>query len=134
MSGEPTHCSVILIAERDQHVRELQRFFLERAGLLVEFADDGLTALERARLTRPALLVTEILLPRLDGLTLCRRLRNDPLTHDIPVVVFSILSAAARAAEAGACAYLRKPLVESTFLATIQDAIAAQAIGILEPQ
>ena len=87
----------ILIAERDQTVRELQRFFLEGAGFRVEFADDGQAALDRARLTLPTLVVTEILIPKLDGLTLCRRLREDPATSAIPVVVFSILAAAARA-------------------------------------
>src|SRR5215210_2547675 len=111
---------VILIVERDQSVRELQRFFLERAGVGVEFADDGQTALDRVRLARPALIVTEILIPKLDGLTLCRRLREDPATRDIPVIVFSILAAAARASEAGAAAFLRKPLVESIFVATVQ--------------
>lgn len=126
MAAERPVRRVVLIAERDQHLRDLQRFFLERAGFAVEFANDGQIALECARLTRPAVVVTEILLPKLDGLTLCRRLRDDPLTLDIPVVVFTILAAGARAAEAGAHAFLRKPLVESVFLAAIQDAIAAQ--------
>ena len=111
---------VILIAERDQTVRELQGFFLERAGFAVEFADDGEAALARVRAAPPALVVTEILIPKLDGLALCRRLREDPLTRDVPVIVFSILAAAARAGEAGADAFLRKPLVESVFVAAVQ--------------
>ena len=116
---------MILIAERDQHVRELQEFFLRAAGYHVEFVDDGVAALERAGALQPAALVTEILLPKLDGLTLCRQLKAEPATRHIPVIVFSILAAAARAEDAGAHAYLRKPLVESTFIATIRDAIAA---------
>ena len=129
----PDPCT-ILIAERDQSVRDLQKFFLERAGIAVDFADDGQAAFDRARLMRPALVVTEILLPKVDGLTLCRRLREDPATRDIPVIVFSILAAAARATEAGAQAFLRKPLVESTFVATVERVIAAQPIGTMEPQ
>ena len=125
---------VILIAERDQTVRELQRFFLEGAGFRVEFADDGQAALDRARLAPPALVVTEILIPKLDGLTLCRRLREDPVTSAVPVVVFSILAAAARATDAGAGAFLRKPLVGPVFVATILEVIAAQPTGIMEPQ
>jgi two-component system phosphate regulon response regulator PhoB len=121
MLAPPT---LVLIAERDQTVRTLQGFFLERAGLAVEFADDGLAALERARREPPAVVVTEILVPKLDGLTLCRRLRDEPATAHVPVVVFSILAAAARAAEAGARAFLRKPLVESTFVAAVLGAIA----------
>jgi CheY-like chemotaxis protein len=125
---------LVLIAERDQTVRTLQRVFLERAGLTVEFVDDGLMALERARLERPAAVVTEILLPKLDGLTLCRRLREERLTRDVPVIVFSILAAAARAAEAGARTFLRKPLVESTFVAAVLGAIATQPPATTEQQ
>lgn len=123
----------VLIAERDPSVRELQEHFLGRAGLAVEFAGDGLAALERARLLRPAVVITEILIPKLDGLALCRRLGEDPDTRQIPVLVFSILAAAPRAAEAGAKAYLRKPLVESVFVATVQQLIEPP-IDILETQ
>jgi CheY-like chemotaxis protein len=115
MSSPP----LILIVERDRNVRELQSFFLNTAGFAVEFADDGQCALDRMRLAPPALLITEILIPRIDGLTLCRLVRNDAGLGDVPVIVFSILAAAARATDAGAAAFLRKPLVESTFLAAI---------------
>lgn len=125
---------VVLIAERDRTVRELQSYFLERAGFEVEFADDGTEALSRIKLSPPSLLITEILLPRLDGLTLCRLVREDPATQNVPVIVFSILSAHARADEAGARAYLRKPFVESLFLATVDDVLAAQAHAMKEMQ
>jgi len=134
MQGSHPEKHVILIAERDQNVRELQQFFLEKAGFDVAFADDGEAALERARTARPSVVVTEILIPRLDGLALCRRLREDPATAGVPVIVFSILSAAARAAEAGASAFLRKPLVESVFVATVRDLVAAQPTEVLEEQ
>ena len=123
---------MILIVERDQSVRALERHFLERAGFQVEFADHGLELLERVQAARPRVIVTEILVPKLDGLTLCRRLRDDPLTRDIPVIVFSILSAAPRAAEAGAFAFLRKPLVESVFVGIVQEAIAARPTQVKE--
>ncbi len=134
MQNQHPGAGVLLIAERDQNVRELQEHFLADAGFAVEFVDDGEAALERARLARPALIVTEILLPRIDGLALCRRLREDPLTRDIPVIVFSILAAAARASEAGANAFLRKPLVEASFVAAVQELIAAQPTGEREEQ
>lgn len=116
----------ILIAERDLRVRELQQHFLHTAGFAVEFADDGQLALDRIQDTCPDLVVTEILIPKIDGLTLCRMLRQNPATADIPVIIFSLLAAGARATEAGARAYLRKPLVESVFVATVRDVIAAQ--------
>jgi CheY-like chemotaxis protein len=134
MRQEHPDAHVILIAERDQTVRELQEYFLAKAGFTVEFADDGQAALERVREIRPAVVVTEILIPRIDGLALCRRLGEDPATRHIPVIVFSILAAATRAAEAGAKAFLRKPLVESIFVAAVQELIAAQPIDVLEEQ
>ena len=135
--GSPTpHASpprrTVLVVERDRSVRDLLRFFLERAGYAVELADDGLAALEHATGAPPAVVVTEILLPKLDGLTLCRRLREDPRTRDVPVIVFSVLAAGTRAAEAGAHAFLRKPLVEAVFLGRIRDAIAAQPTASME--
>src|SRR5690606_32257546 len=96
--------------------------------------DDGESALERARLAPPALVVTEILLPKLDGLALCRRLRDDPLTRSVPVLVFTILAAEVRALEAGAGAFLRKPLVDSIFVAAVQQLTAAQTSPAKEPQ
>lgn len=125
---------LILIAERDQQVRKLQQHFLTEEGFTVEFADDGKSALERARAALPALVVTEILIPKLDGLALCRRLREDPLTREVPVLVFSILAAQVRASEAGANAFLRKPLVDSNFLAAVQNLIAARTTRAEEEQ
>lgn len=134
MPSQDPQPRTILIAERDQSVRTLQLLFLGRAGFAVEFADDGQAALERALATPPALVVTEILIPRLDGLVLCRRLREEPRTRDVPIIVFSILAAAQRASEAGATAFLRKPLVDSIFVAAVQDLIAAQPTAAREEQ
>ena len=131
----PTHPPgdrVILIVERDKSVRELQSYFLNNAGFAVEFVDDGQTALARARLSAPRLVITEILVPKMDGLALCRCLRDDPSTRDVPVIVFSILAAERRAVDAGASAFLRKPLIESVFLATVVRLIAAPATIPLE--
>lgn len=125
---------VILIAERDQQVRKLQQHFLTEAGYAVEFADDGESALDRTRLVLPAVVVTEILIPRLDGLALCRRLRDDPLTREMPVLVFSILAAEVRAREAGASAFLRKPLVDSIFVAAVQELITVPTTPAKEQQ
>jgi CheY-like chemotaxis protein len=119
LTDEPTGLH-ILIAERDRNVRDLQAYALTAAGFVVEFVDDGEAALACATSCATALIVTEILLPKLDGLTLCRRLRADPTTRAVPVLVFSILAAAARAEEAGASAFLRKPFIESTFIATVR--------------
>jgi CheY-like chemotaxis protein len=118
--------ALILVVERDPHVRELERYFLEEAGYLVEFAEDGVAALEQARTLRPHILITEILVPRLDGLALCRRIKDDPELRDIAVLIFSILLAEGRAREAGADSFLRKPLAERRLVDTVRELIATR--------
>jgi two-component system response regulator MprA len=118
--------ALILAIERDPHIRELETYFLNEAGYEVEFAEDGLSALARAREVHPRIMITEILVPKLDGLALCRRIKEDPVTCDIAVLVFSILAAADRAREAGADAFLRKPLKETRLVETVRSLLAAR--------
>lgn len=111
--------ALILVVERDPHVKKLERFFLEQAGFRLEFAEDGLQGLERARTLRPRIVVTEIMLPGMDGLNVCRALKSDVGTKGIPVLVLSILSAQDRALEAGADAFLQKPLDDARLIETV---------------
>jgi DNA-binding response OmpR family regulator len=119
-TGERRGALIILVVERDPHVRELEAHFLQQAGYTVSFAADGDSAFEEAKRVVPDIVVTEILVPKLDGLALCRRLKADPRTRDVAVLVFSILAAGARAREAGADAFLLKPLAEHTLVATVR--------------
>ena len=105
-SGEP----IVLVAERDSHARELEACFLRELGLVVEFAADGPSAWEKTQQLLPDLVVTEVLIPRMDGLALCRRVKGSPATGHIPVLVVSVLAARSRAQDAGADAFLLKPL------------------------
>jgi CheY-like chemotaxis protein len=117
--------ALILVVERNPAVQELEKFFLEKAGYHVEFASDGLTALELAKQLCPVILVTEALVPRLDGLSLSRRLKGDPNTCDIIVLVVSHLQAEERAREAGADAFLYKPLAAERLVNVVEQLIAA---------
>ncbi len=116
--------ALVLVADRDPVVRELEAHFLGEAGFAVEFVDDGLSALERIQQIQPDIVVTEVLLPKLDGLALCRRLKAEPSTCELPVVVFSVLAAAERAREAGAAAFLTKPLAERLLVETVRAVLA----------
>ncbi|MBA2668803.1 MAG: response regulator, partial [Gemmatimonadetes bacterium] len=120
----PGRRALILIVERDPHVRELEAHFLDEAGFEIEFVDDGAAALKRARAMRPDLVITEVLIPKLDGLALCRQLKQDPETQDTMVLIFSILASTARAREAGADAFLLKPIQERRLIETVRRLIA----------
>ena len=112
----PAQRALILVVERNTAVQRLERFFLEQAGYSVEFASDGQLALARAQELRPKIVVTEILVPRLDGLSLCRALKSDPRTSSIIILVFSHLHAEDRALEAGADAFMVKPIEEESLI------------------
>lgn len=112
--------ALILVVERNPAVQRLERYFLEQAGYSVEFVSDGVSALARARELRPKIVVTEILVPKLDGLGLCRAIKSDPDTRHILVMIFSHLQAEDRATEAGADAFLTKPLNEELLIETLE--------------
>jgi CheY-like chemotaxis protein len=113
----------IVVVERDVHVRRLVLHFIGSA-YLVEFLDDGYTALDRVRKAPPAALVAEILIPRLDGLALCRLVKGDSSTARVPVLLLSVLAASERAKQAGANAFVAKPLEKQLFVSSL--------LGIME--
>ncbi len=126
--------AIILVVERDPHVRELESHFLDQAGYTVAFEQDGNIALAQARKIVPDIIITEILVPKLDGLALCRQLKADARTRDIAVLVFSILAAAGRAREAAADAFLLKPLAEHTLVGTVRQLLEARSARIRRAQ
>jgi CheY-like chemotaxis protein len=115
---------LVLVVERNPIVQRLERFFLEQAGYAVEFASDGLSALARAKELRPAIVISEVLVPKMDGLTLCRTLKSDPAMRAIIVLLFSHLSAEDRAIEAGADAFLNKPVDDRSLVETLGKLVA----------
>ena len=126
----------VVVAEDEVLVRKMVADGLREGGFKVIEAinaEEALIALEATQEVQ--CLVTDVAMGgQMDGLTLCRRLREDAITRHIPVVVFSILAAGARASDAGARAFLRKPIVESTFVAAVRLAISAQPSDVMEQQ
>jgi CheY-like chemotaxis protein len=124
--GDASGGALVLVVERDPYVRELEAFFLNDAGYSVDFVADGAAALAAARERKPAIVVTEILVPQLDGLALCRAIKDDPALASTVVLVFSILAAHGRAREAGADAFLMKPLAERQLVQTVRELLATR--------
>ena len=113
--------AIILVVERDPHIRDLEAYFLKEAGFKVEFAADGVAALEQAQKIRPDIVITEVLVPKLDGLSLCRRIKGDANLRGTVVLIFSILAVKSRADDAGADAFLMKPLAEQRLVDTVRQ-------------
>lgn len=114
---------VVMIADSDPHVCNLLSRFLADAGYTVTCADDGYKALDSARLAPPMAILTEVLLPRLDGLALCRLIKSDAAAENITsVIVLSVLAAEERALTAGADAFMQKPLEKNRLLMILNQA------------
>lgn len=121
--------ALILVVERNPVVQRLERYFLEQAGFSVEFTVDGITALARARELRPVIMVSEILVPKLDGLSLCQAIKSDTETKDVLVIIFSHLHAEDRAIEAGADAFLAKPVDEELLIETVERLLSLRKVA-----
>jgi twitching motility two-component system response regulator PilG len=116
----------LFLVDRDPYVRRLLKQFVSDA-YAVEFFDSGSAALDRTRKSPPCALVTEILVPGLDGLSLCRSLKADPSTEHVPVLVFSMLAADERARQAGANAFLAKPIERRRLVESLRGLIDPRA-------
>lgn len=110
----------VLVADADPFARDaIQRALGDKYEVIL--CGDGETALTEARRQPPDLIILDLLLPKLDGVQLLRKLKNDPLTAEVPVLVFTSLLAEELSQTAGADAFLSKPLRRSTFLAKVQE-------------
>ncbi len=104
----------ILIVEDEEATRETWREFFEGSGYQVMEAGDGNLALDTARSERPDLILLDLKLPGLDGYQVCQRLKGDPTTSTIPIIMITAFltgpSDTVRGIEYGADDYLNKPV------------------------
>jgi DNA-binding response OmpR family regulator len=105
--------STILLVDDEDSVQKLLTYPLERDGFRVIAARDGEEALARFSAERVDLVVLDIMLPKLDGLEVCRLLKEERATRRIPIVMLTALDTLADVEKAVACGaddYLTKPL------------------------
>jgi DNA-binding response OmpR family regulator len=79
----------VLLADDDAHITFIVARKLDTAGFTVFIAADGEEALEMAREVRPDLIVTDLQMPHMSGLEMCKALRQDPATADIPAIMLT---------------------------------------------
>jgi DNA-binding response OmpR family regulator len=97
----------VLIVDDEPNIRFLFRVAFEAAGHEVEEASDGRVALDAVAAKRPDLVTTDYMMPVLDGGELIERLRADPATDDLPILLVSSSPGASRIA--GADLFMQKP-------------------------
>lgn len=107
---------LVLIVEDDAAAAELVRLQLGQAGYRTALAEDGESGLAAAHALAPAAILLDILLPGLDGWEVLKRLRADPITAAIPVMVVTIVDDASLGLALGAVDYFVKPVARDTLL------------------
>ncbi len=117
----------VLVVDDTPEIRRLYGAFLRRSGMSVAQAAGGHAALVAVRGVTPDLVVTDITMPEMGGLELCRRLRTNPATRDVPIVVVSgdALAEGTAAWEAGCNALLGKPCSAAVLVATVERLLTA---------
>lgn len=113
----------ILLIEDEKNIAELVKYNLEREGYRVLWAAKGNTGLEMALTEAPALLLLDLMLPELDGIEICKILKQNPKTAGIPIIMLTAKSQEADKVlglELGADDYVTKPFSPRELLARIK--------------
>ena len=124
-----------LVVEDEPEIADLVKFHLEREGVDVTITRSGRRALELARKSIPDLLVLDVMLPDLDGLEVCRRLKENDETKKIPVVMLTARGSEAdivAGIEMGADDYVTKPFSPRVLMARLQNAMRKHGIPGVE--
>jgi CheY-like chemotaxis protein len=115
--GDPV--AEILIVDDEPDIRFVLKIAFEAAGHRISEAHHGVAALDRVKDSRPDLVVTDVMMPVLDGLELIERLRSDPETAAIPILVLSSHAKSVTGADAAMAKPVRPHEVLATGLALI---------------
>ena len=117
----------ILIVEDEESLLKLESILLTSRGYEVVGAADGVAALEQVVSARPDLVILDVMLPEIDGFEVCRRIKQNPETARIPVLMLTAKKSdqdCARGMAAGASAYVTKPFKSARIIEIIQDLLS----------
>ncbi len=117
----------ILIAEDSATQAEQLRYLLEQKGYRVTAAPNGKLALEAARARKPRLIISDVMMPEMDGYALCKAVKADAALHDVPVIIVTTLASVqdiAMALESGADNFLRKPYDPKGLLVRVENLLS----------
>ena len=116
--------SVILCIDDDRDVRNLLEKILTDAGYTVTAAGDGRQGLAEARKMRPDLILLDVMMPAIDGFSVCSQLQANQETAYIPIIFLTALDGEeerANAFAAGAADYIAKPVQKESLLAKVEE-------------
>ncbi|MBX9735423.1 MAG: response regulator [Phycisphaerales bacterium] len=113
---------ILLVDDHEQNL-ELLEAYLESISTNIRLAKDGVEALRLVEERAPDLILLDIMMPRLSGFQVCRRLKGDPKTKAIPVIMVTALNEVSdveKAHDSGADDFLSKPIKKEDLLARVR--------------
>lgn len=120
----------VLVVDDEVNIVRLIQVNLERQGYQVETANNGLQALEKIRASRPDLLVSDVMMPEMDGFELLSTVRRDPVLNDLPVIMLTAKAQDANVMEGytrGADMYLTKPFNPAELISFAKRILSSQS-------
>ncbi|MEA1960968.1 MAG: response regulator transcription factor [Bacillota bacterium] len=126
MAGEK-----ILVVDDETYIVELVKFNLEKEGYEVDLAYDGISALENVSRENPDLIILDIMLPNINGLQVCRKLKQDPSFKVIPIIMLTARGEEMDTIvglESGADDYIKKPFSPRELVARVNARLRAVKI------
>ena len=114
----------ILIADDDSEMLEILSSMLEEEGYVVVRAENGQEAVDLARKELPALVMLDIHMPKMDGLTACKEIKSDKVTKGVPVVMLTVegsINEIQQAISYGAKTYITKPSSKAEILKVVKS-------------
>lgn len=116
----------ILVVDDESMTRDLLRTMLTAAGYEIDEAKDGIDALHKIQAHLPDIVLLDVMMPNMDGISLCQQLRRNGATAGLPIIMLSAktnFNAVEDGLRAGANKYLAKPIARKTLLAAIGELI-----------
>ncbi len=122
--------TVLLAEDNPQHLELLEAYMEELPDVRVVTAVNGLDALSKVREESPDLVLLDIMMPKMSGFEVCKRIKNDPTTRDIMIVMVTALNETGdieRAAECGTDDYLSKPVDRHALVELVRNLLTSKA-------
>lgn len=121
----------ILVVDDNEHNLELIQAYLDDLGGPIRIARDGSEALASVAAEPPDIILLDIMMPRMSGYQVCERIKQDPGTRDIPVIMVTALNEVGdveRAVDAGADDFLTKPVNKLELLTRVRSMLRVRAM------
>jgi len=115
-----------MVVDDEPMARDLLRLMLERAGFRVSEARDGFDALEKVKQNLPDIVILDVMMPGMDGVSVCRALSSDDATAHVPIIMLSAKTHASSIQEgldAGAKRYLSKLISRKDLIKNIHEVL-----------